>query len=202
MMLLEYTTKNDKPNLILGYTTRQHLLLDIDNTTLSKVVWLLLWLQTAYKTLGNCLLVLSYTGTGEQRIRYTRRGRPLQVRNRDNYHLVFDASIGYNSCCRIISILAGLGILNRDYLYIRSFRGDMTLRVSPKVNLNEIQPFPEPIQIFISPHQYKRGGNINTYLSVLDHARKTCIKHQYFFSSDTLHQIDLQLSRLSQKLQA
>jgi len=188
--------KNEKPNIVMGYTTRRHLLLDLDKTTLTKVMLLARLIQQFYIKVGDALIIISSVGTYKQRIRYTKYGRPLVVRSLDNYHVVFDATIGYNSCCRIISTLAVLGILNRDYLKIRTFRGDMTLRISPMVCLSGIKPMPYPMWLLQSKHLYKRGGNIDKYLSALRNAYAMWTKQRFCFEPLSLFQRNPLLKRL------
>lgn len=201
MTSLESTMKTEKPNIVMGYTTRKHLLLDLDNTVLSKVVLLVSLIQEYKKKVGDCLIVLSSMGSHRQRIRYSRLGRPLVVRELNNYHLVFDATIGYNSCCHIISTLAGLYILNRDYLKIRTFRGDMTLRVSPCIQLNRSKPVPQPVYYCQSKHPYERGGNIDKYLSMLKDAHAIFTKEIYYLSLRQLYQLQHQSLHISHQLQ-
>lgn len=111
------------------------------------------------------MVLLSSQGNGAVTIRYTRLGRPLQVMSRNNYHLVFDNSIGYNSCCKIISLLCGLGILNRDYEKIRDFRGDMTLRVSPAELSDGTKPRPIPVDYIPNAHASRHDGLIGVFLA-------------------------------------
>ena len=40
-----------EPNLIIGYTSRLHLMLDLDNTTITKVRWVVNMLMKKYPTI-------------------------------------------------------------------------------------------------------------------------------------------------------
>jgi len=200
MTLLESHIKTEKPNIVIGYTTREHLLLDLDKTTLLKAVLLVKLIQQQYAKVGDALIILSSIGTHRQRIRYTRYGRPLVVRSLNNYHVVFDATIGYNSCCRIISTLAGLSVLNRDYVKIRTFRGDMTLRVSPNAQLNGLKPMPHVVYYSQTKHPYKRGGNIDKYLCMLKDAHAIFTQDVYYLSTERLYQLQHQSMRISHQL--
>jgi hypothetical protein len=70
-------------------------------------------MQREYPDLGTCLLVDS---------------SPNLVLK--HYHAVFDNHVGWNRCAHVTETLASLGCLNRDYMKIRKFREDLTLRIS------------------------------------------------------------------------
>lgn len=158
-------------NLILGYTTRRHLILDLDNSTLEKTTRIARMIMREWPKVGDCLILRSSEGSGCLRIRYSRMGRPLVTYRRDNYHLVFDNGIGYNASCRICETLAGIGILNKDYVRIREFRGDMTLRVGPSILIAGNKPIPEPVGAIITRRSDKKDWWILHYLRCLDIAR-------------------------------
>jgi len=122
-----------KPLFVIGYTTRRHLLIDLDDTTKEKAMRITKMIQKEWPEVGSCLLMLSSTGKDRELIKYSNYQRPFHKRDRQNIHLVFDNLIGYNKCCKICQVLAELRIVNKAYTDIRKFRGDMTLRVSPKV---------------------------------------------------------------------
>ncbi len=124
--------------LVSGYSTRDHLILDLDNTTKTKALKLLEQIIQAFPQVG-CCLVLRSSSHNTTWLDYTVDSRPRLCRWLAGYHGVFDSFIGYDECCRIDEILAGLGILNKDYMTIRKWRGDQTLRVSRK-NLQTPQP--------------------------------------------------------------
>lgn len=152
------------PIPIVGYTTRRHLILDLDSVTLYKARSIARKIMWEWPKVGDCLLILSSEGTHRLGVRYTRMGRPLVIYARDNYHLVFDNGIGYNLSCRICETLAHLGILNRDYVKIREFRGDMTLRVGPAVLLERYKPVPRVIERVFNNFTRRRDGYIPHYL--------------------------------------
>lgn len=94
------------------------------------------------------------------------------IYRRDNFHLVFDNAIGYNLSCRICKVLAGIGILERDYVKIREFRGDMTLRVGPAVLTEETKPVPVDLHQVFNPGETRTDGYITTYMMALRIARR------------------------------
>jgi hypothetical protein len=116
--------------IITGYTTRDHLLLDLDDTTLSKVSRVVKLIMERWPETGDCLVLLSSEKPMSTRIKYSWNNTPYMERKGSSYHLVFDGRIGWNKAAHICETLAGLKILQKDYEKIRSFRGDMTLRVS------------------------------------------------------------------------
>lgn len=118
--------------LIVGYTTRDHLLLDLDETSKFKASRLAQLIIESYPDVGNCLILESSTPSKQSYLKYDDKGVPLEYWVKQNYHLVFDAYVGYSRCVHIIETLAELNVLQSEYLEIRQFRGDMTLRVSPK----------------------------------------------------------------------
>ncbi len=127
---------------VLGYTTRRHLILDLDNTTIDGALWVAHKIMFEWPKVGDCAILRSSVKPDQIRLIHNKWGRPLLYHDRNNYHLVFDNGIGYNSCVRICEVLAGLGILNPDYVKIRQFRGDMTLRVGVLITYNEIKYSP------------------------------------------------------------
>ena len=153
-----------EPDLIIGYTTRRHLLLDLDRTTLTKVAMLTRMIMAQWPEVGDALILRSSEGSGRIDTRYDNFHRPYHRLDGDSYHVVFDGLIGYNKACRIIEALAGVHILNRDYVKLREFRGDMTLRVSPQVLTSGVKPAPEPVHLISNSHTNLRGGYIQQYL--------------------------------------
>jgi len=64
-----------------------------------------------------------------------------------SYHLIFSSPIGYDKCMAIIECLAALDVLNEDYVNIRRFRGDMTLRVTCRVESRRVVMQPRPVML-------------------------------------------------------
>lgn len=154
-----------KPHWIIGYTSRYHLLLDLDDTTITKAEWIAKWLQKQYPKVGDCLIVESSYKDHDISVRYNSKGRPYLKVERSSYHLIFDNNIGYNTVVKIAELLAGLGIVEFTFLFMRHFRGDMTLRVSPVVESNRIKQIPKPLYILISPYTNRMDRYIEKYLT-------------------------------------
>ena len=162
-----------EPNLIIGYTTRTHLLLDLDDTSYIKAHRLAAQIQATWPKVGDCLIVKSSPKLLDISVKYSWNNHPWMKRVSDNYHLVFDNNIGYNSCCRVCEVLAELNILNRDYVKIRTFRGDMTLRVGHQnMSTGTVKPAPEPKLVIYNYNCIQHDGMIIKYLAFL-HAVKT-----------------------------
>lgn len=165
-----------KPHLTIGYTTRRHLLLDLDNTTRLKAERLARQIQNLAPETGDALILISSSQTLQERVQYSKYNKPYVRVKKDNYHIVFDNAIGYNKCVQIIDILADLNILNRDYKKIRGWRGDMTLRVSPVVLSNKHKPIPTIVSLIKNPNGTRRDGYIWQYLNFLN-ATRTIFRH-------------------------
>ena len=166
MMLSKHTMEN-KPEPTIGYTTRYHLLLDLDNTTLEKTRMLTRMIQKQWHKVGDTLILLSSNRAYQELLIHRPMRLPMLVRRLSNYHLVFDNLVGYNFSCKLIKVIAYLGILNRDYIKIRLFRGDMTLRCSPVVLINSIKPVPRIVDYIHNPYVKKSDGYIWDYIKFL-----------------------------------
>jgi hypothetical protein len=160
-----------EPNFIIGYTTRTHLLLDLDDTSLEKARRLVYTIMTEWPKVGDCLIVSSSSKRLVVRVRYSWNNHPWMSRESPNYHLIFDNIVGYNTCCRICETLAELGVLNKDYTKIRTFRGDMTLRVSHQnLSIGAVKPPPRPVEYLFNPVENYSDGMIDEYLAFRDAA--------------------------------
>jgi hypothetical protein len=156
-----------QPDWRYGYTTRCHLLLDLDNTCESKAIKLSQLIMLSWPEIGDCLVVRSSMGKPHPGL-LTRRGYNVTMHNYgESYHLIFDNMIGYNKCVKIIYALVGFGILNRAYRYVRQFRGDMTLRTSGRNLPYDLEPPPKPRAFVRNNHTVRHDGLILEYLHVL-----------------------------------
>lgn len=151
---------------VIGYTTRRHLLLDLDNTTLTKVEIIARAIMRQWPKVGDCLIMESSAKPLKLLVIYKPLHHPEHKIVANNYHLIFDNQIGYNLCCKIINTLAGLGILNKDYEKIREFRGDMTLRISPVTLSDGEKPAPIPRTYLKNSACARRDGRILLYLKL------------------------------------
>lgn len=113
---------------------------------------------------GDALILRSSEGSGRIDTKYDNYHRPYHRLDGDSYHVVFDGLIGYNKACRIIEALAGVHVLNRDYVKLRTFRGDMTLRVSPQVLASGVKPAPVAVAGIKNAKFRGAGEGIAQYL--------------------------------------
>ncbi|MCJ7621742.1 MAG: hypothetical protein MUP64_16180 [Anaerolineae bacterium] len=155
-----------EPNFIIGYTTRTHLLLDLDDTSIEKARRLADLIIHQWPELGDCLILQSSLKPLNVGLKYSWNNHPWMSRESPNYHLVFNNRVGYNKCCKICEVLAWLGVLNKDYTKIRTFRGDMTLRVSHQnLSTGAVKPPPEPVELVLNLASKWSDGMINEYLA-------------------------------------
>lgn len=161
----------------MGYTTRKHLLLDFDNTSIDKLEKVIYMIFKEFPEVGDCLILS--TNDNEQRldIKYDNYQRPYHKIKSQGFHAVFDNVIGYNKCCKIIETLAGLRIINKDYSDIRRFRGDMTLRITPKVLKYSYKDYPKGLTYFESPYKKRMDNYIFNYLYCLHCACSLGLPH-------------------------
>lgn len=110
--------------LIGAYTTKEHLILDLDNCSEYKAVRLATMIQQQYPLVGNCLLLQS---------------------SKQGFHLVYSSRISWKYLTRIVETLAGLEILNSDYVRIREFRHDLSLRITEVDRGEGLEDKPRPI---------------------------------------------------------
>lgn len=165
---MTFSGPRHEPGLIIGYTTRSHLLLDLDDTTHEKVRRLAYIIMRNWVKLGDCLIVESSDKDYRIETKYSYQHLPYHKVSRPSYHLIFDNKVGYDLCMRACETLAELGVLNRDYVKIRTFRGDMTLRVSHQ-NMSDgsVKPAPIPVTRIYQCKKVKRDGMIEVYLRFL-----------------------------------
>lgn len=154
--------------LILGYTTRDHLLLDLDETSFCRVVSLANQIMESYPDVGHCLIVESSTPSKTSYLKYDDNGIPHERWVYQNYHVVFDAPIGYERCVAIIDTLVGLDVLPPEFKEVRMFRGDMTLRVSAKWLHHRVIPPPNVVYAMRNPRANKSYDNIGRYRRLLE----------------------------------
>lgn len=135
-----------KPDWVMGYTTRRHLIIDFDNTSLFKMKHLVLRIFDSYPYVGDCLILCSSTPIEQLFYYYSPKGNMKLLHVKHNYHTVFSNMISYDKACHIIEVLAELDVINKDYVNIRNMRQDMTLRVSPVVNVQKVKEKPKVME--------------------------------------------------------
>jgi len=120
--------------LIVGYTTRRHLILDFDKThSLTITVNIIKMVQKDFQFLGDCLICES---------------------SWDGYHCIFDNIISWSKIMMVCKVLHGLGILNRNFIKVRTFREDLTLRISSIDRGQEKSEAPKPLCLIPSRYSY------------------------------------------------
>ena len=163
--------------LIIGYTTRQHLILDLDHTSLHAVLGLVDMLQKEYPETGDALIVLSSNQEKDYGTRIDRHGIPRHNFRKRCYHVITDNIIGYRRCVEIIFTLVDLGILEPAYKRIRMFRGDMTVRVSPMILSTGIKMAPIDIVRLKNFYTTVSDGKIRDYLTFCRGVRAVFLNH-------------------------
>lgn len=132
--------------LIGGYTTNKHLLLDLDNVSYYKAYHVAREIMKCYPDVGDCLIIKC---------------------SDDSWHLVYDNHIGWPRIMEIVNCLALLNILEKGYIEIREFRGDITLRTTDKLTLNKYRPRPQLYNILANRLSYRKDGLMFCYLRFL-----------------------------------
>jgi len=153
--------------IVEGYTTRLHLLLDFDHKSLAQVAGLCRLIQESWPETGDCLIMESSKAPPGKVTWIAHTVGVLPIADKANYHAVFDGLIGYDSCTKIIVSLVELDVLDFRYREIRKFRGDMTLRVSKRVESRRTIPAPKIVLFLPSPFKYYAVGGISMYLERL-----------------------------------
>jgi hypothetical protein len=161
---------DEKPTFILGYTTRSYLLLDLDGTTLHNVLGLVREIMATWHNVGDALIMYSSKCTGDGITAYHPNSNRFSRHGRLNFHVVFSNAIGYDRCVKIILTLFEFGVLNEDYIDIRKFRGDMTLRVSTKVLQERTISKPRPVAYIQNRATRKVGRGITAYQTLYNYS--------------------------------
>ncbi len=157
---------SDRPDWNIGYTTREHLCLDLDNTSFFKTRNLAEMLMREYPHLGHALILCSSEPKFIRRLKHLPMQLPEVLTRRHNYHVVFNNFISYEASCKIIETLAELDVINREYIRIRQMRNDMTLRVSKTVNMQYTKPKPELLRFIINPYSARQDDGISRYMQL------------------------------------
>ena len=146
-----YTTqlapKTGYERLIVAHTVRNNLLLDLDHPNgYSRTVKFIRILQQEYPDIGDCLLCES---------------------SQNKFHCIFNNFITWKRAIHIYKVLMGLGILNRNFIKTRTFREDLTLRVSSVDRGIRQSDAPKPIGIIKFQALPSEDHGIQEYLTVL-----------------------------------
>jgi hypothetical protein len=89
----------------------------------------------------------------------------------DGFHCIFDSKVTWAQIMRVCRALTHIGIVNRNYIAVRTFREDLTVRVSSIDRGLEKSEAPKPIAlVFAKNGSYgynDRFSGIANYLDVL-----------------------------------
>ncbi len=140
------TAPAPKNLIVVGYTTQEHLLVDLDKCSWLKAQAVAKMIMRQWPVVGDCLIV---------------RSSPF------HFHLVFDNQLDWDTIVRIIETLADLGIVEEKYRQVRHFRRDLTLRVSDKIGEQRNYPVPQPKLILQHRGSDSRYKGIQRYLQIL-----------------------------------
>lgn len=121
---------------IVGYTTKEHLILDLDKThSLFATEKLVRLIQKEYTDVGDCLISQS---------------------SYDGFHCIFDDRLSWHRIMHVSRTLTGLNIVNRNFTTVRTFREDLTLRISSIDRGREKSEAPKPV-VIITRHEEAIG---------------------------------------------
>jgi len=144
---MNMTAPSDSNKIVVGYTTQEHLLVDLDGCSWVKVQALASMICKAWPILGDVLIVESSPA---------------------HYHLIFDNRVTWDTIVRVIETLYDLGVVEENYRQVRNFRRDLTLRVSDKIGTMRYHEVPNPKLILQTRHDYKQAVGIRRYLDMLN----------------------------------
>jgi hypothetical protein len=160
----------NRPDWNIGYTTKEHLCLDLDNTSFFKVSNLVRMIMQHYHEVGNALILVSSRPFFNGKWIYPPYNVPQFKVQKHNYHVIFNNYIGYENCCKIIETLANLGIINEQYVRIRQMRNDMTIRTSKTECVGHTKHKPYPIEFVVNQWCKKEDFGISDFMLLLKHS--------------------------------
>jgi hypothetical protein len=172
--------------MIFGYTTRRHLLLDLDNKSLKQAIFITKSVTNTYD-LGDALILISSQKEEDFGIRYIQNEVQLYHIRPYSFHVVFDKYKDWQYLQKVISTLAELGVVEESFNEVRTWRGDLTLRISPK--LPKVPFSPVPVYYVYSSDNYHGRGNYGimdyymtliNYVDKFDNEDKKPVHIQYF----------------------
>lgn len=166
---------NVRPDFKFGYTTRNHLLVDLDDTTLRKTLVICRMLIKEYPELGDCLITLSSEKKDSLDYVYFPAHKPKPKRVGNSYHLIFNNTVGFNKCYQIIRVLAGLSIIEWNHGHLRKYYRDMTLRTSHRITMEKVEPPPTPLIYIFNQNSTKNDNRIHDYYALLKTSYKVFI---------------------------
>jgi len=150
--------------MIIGFSTDRYLLVDLDNITEVKAEGLAMLMIKNYGLI-DCLVMKS-SGTKRVKELSFNNGQWIPRHDEDgSYHLIFGDRLWYQYICYILDQLNGLGVVSEDYVRIRDWRGDLTLRVSADNSADAYRPPPEPVIYITRKHTpAEHGEGVEAYM--------------------------------------
>lgn len=140
-------TEQPTNGLVCGYTTQEHLLMDLDNSSAWKAEKIAKMIMQEWHDVGDCLIVES---------------------SPKHHHLIFDSKMVWRTIHDMIMTLQGVGIVEDNFGWIRELRHDLTLRISPKPYVCHVTPQPQIVTWITNPHwTNNREGMIKKYINCL-----------------------------------
>lgn len=145
----EQHSEEEKVNrTIVGYTTKEHLILDLDKSSNQHIVEnLVSLLQHEYPEIGDCLISRS---------------------SHDGFHCIFDNRLSWKRIMQICGSLTGLNIVNKNFVKVRTFREDLTLRITSIDRGLEKSEAPIPKQILVKGILIIRPSLVDTHDMLCD----------------------------------
>lgn len=132
--------------LVVGYTTQDHLLVDLDDCSFFKAARIAKIIGRTWPDVGDCLVVES---------------------SPSHFHLIYDDIMEWEQIVRIIDTLAKLNIVEKNYRDVRNFRRDLTLRVSEKRAVDGVRQSPRLRALLKLEHNCNEGDRILEYMCIL-----------------------------------
>ena len=84
-----------------------------------------------------------------------------------HYHLIFDSQLNWTKIYDITQNLGALGIVEKNFMWVRELRHDLTLRISPKKYRDHTSQTPLPIRL-IGENEPENSYGILKYLRCLE----------------------------------
>jgi len=150
---------------VVGYSTRRHILVDIDN---ANVITLYRLPAIISRLLGYSNYIVCLSSVKKIPISYSPRLNAMTQAEqiRLNFHIVFEKSMLYDLATNFYHLLQELGIVHENYVEMRLKRGDATLRISPKGVI------PPPLPLFYRKSRPMYDENLYAYLMALEAFRE------------------------------
>jgi hypothetical protein len=131
--------------LVCGYTAQDHLLVDLDGCSLWQATQIAKMIMQEWQTVGDCLVIESSS---------------------NHYHLVYDSALNWQQIYDITQTLGQLGIVEKNFMWVRELRHDLTLRISPKMYREKQSPVPLPVEL-LGTTEPENSYGIQKYLRCL-----------------------------------